>query len=248
MVWTSPEMDLPRGMTASPEITSSSYHNLSNKAAPSLISHYEAAFSTAYRTQSINNNNNNNTPPPLSSPSYLRGDVVSSRYSTGTPTTDSLDHQGSTFHNISSPEAVTAANSPTGDPTYSTVGSTFIDTSAQSYLGNTTCIAPPATTMSFYNTASSMLSNPQHLPSNDYSQFGYPSASCGNYFYSSGYPSLASGYNAYPGMTNSGPLAGKDPSFEKFLQLISLFFKCFKKNILRIITRVFLFSFLFFLI
>ena len=212
MVWTSPEMELPRGMTASPEITSTSYHNLSNKAAPSLISHYEAAFSSAYRTQTINNNNN--TPPPLSSPSYLRGDAASSRYSTGTPTTDSLDHQGSTFHNISSPEAVTAANSPTGDPTYRTVGSTFIDTSVQSYLGNTTCIAPPATTMSFYNTASSMLSNPQHLPANDYSQFGYPSASCGNYFYSSGYPSLGSGYNAYPGMTNSGPLAGKDPFME----------------------------------
>jgi len=197
MVWSTPDMELPRGVSASPEISATSYHNLSNKTAPSLISHYEAAFSTAYRNSSINNNNN--TPPPLSSPSYMRSTSDIGRYNSATPTNDTLEPPP--FHISTSPDSTT--NSVT-DPTYSTTAGSTFDTSVPSYLGNTTCIAPPATTMSFYNAASSILSN-QHLAT-DYSQFGYASPS--NYFYSSGYPSIGSGYNSYPGMTNSGAMTG----------------------------------------
>nr|ACM62735.1 Hox9-14C homeodomain transcription factor protein [Clytia hemisphaerica] len=196
MVWSAPDMDLPRGLTASPEMNGSSYHTMSSKTAPSLISHYEAAFSTPYRPQGLNNNN---TPPPLSSPSYLRNDA--NRYgSAGTPTTDSLEQ--SAFSHISSPDT-TANSPPMTDPTYSTTAGSTFDTSVQSYLANTSLANPPSTSaMSFYNTPTSLLSN-QHL-STDYSQFGYASPS--NYFYSSGYPSIGSGYNTYPGMTNTGPL------------------------------------------
>ena len=230
MVWSAaPEIELPRGMTTSPEmnsVSSSSYHNLSNKGAPSLISHYEAAFSSAYRgspsitSNFINNNNNNNAspPPPLSSPPYLRGDVQS-RYgsSGGTPPTPGAALEQQQFHSIGSPDnhnspVGTVANSPGSIDPIAYSSSNYDASSVQSYLGNTTCMAPPSTTMSFYNSAaSSMLSNPpQHLsPAADYSQFGYTSPpSCGNYFYSSGYPPIGSGYNTYPGMTNSGPLAG----------------------------------------
>ena len=88
MVWSSPDMDLPGGgISASPEMAPSSYHNLANKGVPTLISHYEAAFTAPYRQQSLNNNNS--TPPPLTSPSYIRSEP--SRFNSTASTIDPLD-------------------------------------------------------------------------------------------------------------------------------------------------------------
>lgn len=190
MVWSSPDMEIPRGLGASPEISSSHYQALSNKTAPSLISHYDTAFTSAYRIP------NGNSPSALSSPSYMRGEAT--RYPT---TTIGLSNAPS-FHN-SSPEPA-AANTPT-DPIYSTTAGSTFDSPVPSYIGNQ-ALTPPATTMSFYNPASAVISN-QHL--GDYAQLGYASSpAVPNYFYTSGYPPLSSGYNNYPGMPNSA-MAGK---------------------------------------
>lgn len=193
MVWSAPDMEISRGLGASPEISSGNYHTLSNKTAPALISHYDTAFTpSSYRIP------NGNSPSALSSPSYMRTEVT--RYPS-TPSTGGLSDAPS-FHN-SSPEP-SAANTPT-DPIYSTTtGSTF-DSPVPSYIGNQ-ALSPPATTMSFYNPATAVISN-QHL--GDYTQLGYAtSPGVPNYFYTSGYASIGSGYNNYPGMPNSG-MAGK---------------------------------------
>ncbi|XP_057307327.1 homeobox protein Hox-B7-B-like [Hydractinia symbiolongicarpus] len=182
MVWSSPDMELPRGLGASPEMTGSSYHTLmSQKSTPSILSQYETAFSAGYRIPGSNSS------PALSSPSYMRPEI---RYGQspvgGAPI---ADH--SSF-NISSPEPST--NSPT-DTTYSTPGSTF-EATVPSYLGNPSL--PPSTTLSsFYNPANMA----SHMT--DYTQWGYGSTTPGaNYLYGYGSPSLSS-YN-YQGIGNAG--------------------------------------------